>query len=786
MARSNKLTARRQAARLSRSGCGRRAAHSYRARQGKISLVTLIAILGLIVMLGFVGNAGHVVTTKVDQQNAADAIAFSTAQWMARGMNAVTATNHLLGEATALVVVIEGLGGPEADADMEAYPAQSKITDEVNRGMVGLATIDGLVPYGAKAAGKVDAKFLKAIITNLISKQDNKHKAFATIYDSKLVLKKKVTPRLIAKSIANAGLWVPPWWGWLTAIPAYAVHIGCNIELAEFALEYAILEGLEKLVTNKLVREVKVTIFENKLIPAIAAHGDYLAGRPSRIAKKRPTADSSIVNYAVGQSLDHLGKTYNVTAAIYPSATTFPGIDHLRLPIAPEAPPSMAGTKANQYEPEWDNDDLKFDDPKDPTAEIKRKMAENKRKLERRIQQLQQGITNLETLRKKVLELGQEPGVNQSERDEFKKEHDELADDIAAKKKELTERKNDLETLKAKEKEIDAALSQLKKAPGGSGNISAKPEHLALEKIRPSRPAGGAAGTNSQPLRQIGMSQAEERGTQWVRATYPYVDAFRAPILTMFRENLDECEAAKHYKKWTDRYTLTKAWQFRSGYRFRRAGKDKEGNDAGEWYRDTKLDPLSAYVMVERFEPNKKPAPLQPGARRVPKGYEEWTKDTKAGKEMAEDMLTVVAMTHRELKPLFSPVIYPVASKNGITTFAQAIFYNSNEQAPNPQTGKSTTQAKVGWDTLNWEHTKPVPEWGTELTRSKAKYPWQLFGSSTDWKGNAGVKLNWQAKLMPVTRRRLMPAGLAAGKKSIDMGKNVALALPWFDPLVTH
>ena len=71
------------------------------ARHGKITLVTLFVILGLIVLTGFVGNAGHVVTTKVNTQNAADAIAFSSAQWMARGMNAVTATNHLLGETTA-------------------------------------------------------------------------------------------------------------------------------------------------------------------------------------------------------------------------------------------------------------------------------------------------------------------------------------------------------------------------------------------------------------------------------------------------------------------------------------------------------------------------------------------------------------------------------------------------------------------------------------------------------------------------------------------------------------
>jgi hypothetical protein len=755
-------------------------AHSRTDRSGKIALVTLIAILGLLVLAGFVGNVGHIVITKVKSQNAADAIAFSSAQWMARGMNAITATNHLLGEATALVVVIEGLGGPEADEKMEAYPPQSKITDEVNRGLVDLATINGLAVYGAQAAGKADKKFLNAIVNKLISK-DQKHKAFATIYDSKMVLKKKVTSRLIAKSIANAGLWVPPWWGWLTAIPAYAVHIACNVQLAEFGIEFAILEGLERLVTT-VVRELKVTIIEDKLIPAIAAHGDYLAGRPSLIAKNRPTADSGIVNYAIRQSLDHLGEVYDVEAAIYPTAITYPGINHLRLPIMPEAPPSMAGTQKNERD--WGDDDLKFEDAKDPTAEIKKKMAENKRKIESRIRQLEQGIEFLTKLFNEVQDLKEQTGVNQEERQAFQKEQAEISEDIAAKRKELEQRKKDLEDLKRKEKEIDAALSQLKKAPPGSGNISAAPKHLALTGIQPPPATGG--GGNPRPARYIGMNQAEERTTQWVRATYPYVDAFRAPILAMFRENLDECEAAKHYKKWTDRYTLTKSWQFRSGYRFRKAGRDATGNDFGEWFRNTKFQPLTAYVMVERFDPDKEPPSARPGAKRVQKGHEEWTKDTEAAKNMAEDMLSVVAMTHREIEPHFSPVIYPVATKSGMTTFAQAIYYNGNEQTPNEKDKKATTQAKVGWDTLNWDHSKPIPEWGTALTTSPANYPWDLFESSEVWKGNAGVKLNWQAKLMPVTKRRLTPAVLAAGAKSFDMGENVGKSLLFFDQMVTH
>ncbi len=45
-------------------------------------------------------------------------------------MNAATATNHLLGEVTGLVVVIEGLGGPEMDAGMEYYSPQNQTLDK--------------------------------------------------------------------------------------------------------------------------------------------------------------------------------------------------------------------------------------------------------------------------------------------------------------------------------------------------------------------------------------------------------------------------------------------------------------------------------------------------------------------------------------------------------------------------------------------------------------------------------------------------------------------------------
>ena len=62
---------------------------------------------------------------QTDSIYAADAVAFSSAQWMARGMNSVTATNHLMGEATGLVVAIEALCAAQA-LDLRA-PLQPSI-----------------------------------------------------------------------------------------------------------------------------------------------------------------------------------------------------------------------------------------------------------------------------------------------------------------------------------------------------------------------------------------------------------------------------------------------------------------------------------------------------------------------------------------------------------------------------------------------------------------------------------------------------------------------------------
>ncbi|HEY7314768.1 MAG TPA: hypothetical protein VH643_35800 [Gemmataceae bacterium] len=83
--------------------------------EGMLSLASLFVVLGFLVLIGLLANAGTVTSRKLETQNAADAVAYSASVEMARGMNSITAINHLIGELTALVVLIHTLGGDELD-----------------------------------------------------------------------------------------------------------------------------------------------------------------------------------------------------------------------------------------------------------------------------------------------------------------------------------------------------------------------------------------------------------------------------------------------------------------------------------------------------------------------------------------------------------------------------------------------------------------------------------------------------------------------------------------------
>lgn len=74
----------------------------HKDERGTISIVSVFAFLLLAMLLGMVMNVGRQVDNKVRMQNAADAAAYSGSIVVARGMNDLTFTNHLLADVFAL------------------------------------------------------------------------------------------------------------------------------------------------------------------------------------------------------------------------------------------------------------------------------------------------------------------------------------------------------------------------------------------------------------------------------------------------------------------------------------------------------------------------------------------------------------------------------------------------------------------------------------------------------------------------------------------------------------
>lgn len=74
----------------------------YRDERGTISILSVITLLMLTMLLGMILNVGEQIDDKIKLQNAADAATYSSAVVVARGMNTVAFTNHLLSETFAL------------------------------------------------------------------------------------------------------------------------------------------------------------------------------------------------------------------------------------------------------------------------------------------------------------------------------------------------------------------------------------------------------------------------------------------------------------------------------------------------------------------------------------------------------------------------------------------------------------------------------------------------------------------------------------------------------------
>ena len=172
----------------------------------------------------------------------------------------------------------------------------------------------------------------------------------------------------------------------------------------------------------------------------------------------------------------------------------------------------------------------------------------------------------------------------------------------------------------------------------------------------------------------------------------------------------------------------------------------------------------------------------------IEKAMKTWTQNTDEGKNLAEEMFTIVGDdAPQDGADVLAGDLSPLASEDGITTFAQAIFYNGNEQTPAQSGRVQRYQAKFGWDTLNWDPAESVPEWGhhtvlseRECGRGKSSTPMRITPSTAAHRREAQLASQADA-VTPAA-----PPGVAAAHdQSTDMDERRSIGSV-FQPAGTH
>jgi hypothetical protein len=293
-----------------------------------LSFVSVIVLLFILVLIGLVANVGYVINRKMEVQNSADAVAYSSAIWMARGMNVITATNHLVGEMQALVVLHAAIGGEELENKppldpSEALAAKARLdaaTTELDEAWlaahaVGAETIAYPQQYEKVGERVTSGATYRAALTDL-------KKALAKVYFAKAaaaVLEKSAFPPTVA-------------------IGAAVDVAATGVEVMILA-EYTTLKAMETFAKSPAVLGFR-NLLSNQLLPgasaferlAVEAVPHAAAGVARAIAERNETSGGI---YPAAPPLpvlrEHPSNADLPTSALV--RTTFPWVAYDRTPV---------------------------------------------------------------------------------------------------------------------------------------------------------------------------------------------------------------------------------------------------------------------------------------------------------------------------------------------------------------------------------------------------------------------------------------------------------------------
>ena len=239
-----------------------------RTEEGLMTWATLIAVVLFCALIAMVFNVGRIANDKLEAQNAADSTAYSASLVRARAMNAITATNHMMGELTALYTMHHAIGGKILDDGKEM---NNWVVRGLNLALLAIhkaawAAYVAVIPLAPPGIGYglEPANYKPA---------DDVPKGEATVYDAKCLLKSKIIIEYgnhisgtvdIAKgkTLLLAVITAPK--GAALIAKGYNKRFQANTKIRKLVAEYKFINRLERFAIEGLT--VKKTI-----IPAILA-----------------------------------------------------------------------------------------------------------------------------------------------------------------------------------------------------------------------------------------------------------------------------------------------------------------------------------------------------------------------------------------------------------------------------------------------------------------------------------------------------------------------------------
>ncbi len=239
--------------------------------RGSVAIVNVIAVMFCCLLVVWITNIGLVTHQKVEAQNAADAMAYSGTLWLARGMNAVTATNHVIGEMMSFVILHEAIGGQRLEGGVDG-PADTERVD---------AALDA-----AQAAASALGARTPAYET--VRQQEGIY-ADRTLLDSKVQLKRWLTWIYLMKAAAKAmqSSSLPP-------VVAAGVALEALMDAFEPVIrwEYVILKELHAVAVALLPLKMVV---RDRMLPDAKKYTTYVRDTVPELAEQtaRHIAESS-------------------------------------------------------------------------------------------------------------------------------------------------------------------------------------------------------------------------------------------------------------------------------------------------------------------------------------------------------------------------------------------------------------------------------------------------------------------------------------------------------------